>query len=77
MMSLPKIKVGVQEVQRHGAGVLKIVQGYYADIDDIAEAMHIQPEVIYGALGTLQYERLSEAKRDPSTQPTAPTKEKP
>lgn len=60
MMSLPTIHIKAVEVQRYGCNVLKICSSYYADIDDIAEAMHVPPELVYGALSSFQDKRSVE-----------------
>jgi len=57
-MTLPLIHIKVREVQKHGANVLLVQGSHYADIDDIAEAMHVPDEIIYGALWALQDGRI-------------------
>ena len=62
-MPLPMIKISCQEVTRHNCNVLKLFGGYYADIADIAEAMHVPEEIIYGALWSVQ-DKQSEALKE-------------
>ena len=60
-MPLPKIRIGVHEVTRHGAIVLQLgPNGFYADVDDIAAALHMQPAFVYGALAAFQDKRTED-----------------